>query len=128
MKPTNMIGHKYLYKSQERLICDLRILEDGTHVVTTDKGELRVTAKQLGNDFLPIEDESSLPALVKQFSRSDISDIGVLSGIIMDSIRKVQKDPAYVPQAHAINEGAKVMVDIKKLVLDGVRLHREMGL
>lgn len=120
------IGHHFLYKMQTHFVKDVRVKEDGTHVIETDKGTLKLTSKQLIDEFLPIEDEPVAPTMMIQLSGNDASDIRELTGIVLDSIRKVRTEPSYVDQAKIVNQGAQVVVNIKRLILEAVKVSREL--
>lgn len=128
MKPSSMRGKSFLYKGQEHFVKKVTVDEEaGTHVVETDKGTIRCTSRELVEQFLPIEDEKrEPPKLALELTHADASQISQLSDIVLASIKKVQNDPEYVAQAHAINEGAKVLIDVKRLVLDAVKIVKDM--
>ena len=128
---SKLSGRSWLHRTEPYYVRSAKIDDDGTHILTTDKGELRLTSSQVA-ELLPVEDEQegapTLPAathnLALNFTSEDATDIRELSAIVMASIRKVTSDATYIDQAKAINEGAKVLVDIKRLVIDAVRVVR----
>lgn len=128
MKAKQLKGQSVMYRTETYFVKDIRVDDEGTHVLTTDKGILKLTSSQVANDLLPVADEETPEAtqrsLVMRLTADDANDIKELSAMVMDGIRRVQQDPEFIDQARAINEGAKVIVDIKKLVIDAVRVVR----
>lgn len=49
-----------------------------------------------------------------------------LKDILMDSIKKVQNDPSYIPQAKAIRENVRELVNLARVEIDAFREVRKV--
>lgn len=126
MKPAikKMIGKTYAWKNEQHKIKNIvQIAADMCRVTTTHK-ELQVSQDQLMEDFTEVitpEQEQTQLVIIGQATK-EMESMRSLSDILMDNIKKVQKDSKYIDQAKSINESAKNIIELKKTQLEVVRL------
>ena len=61
--------------------------------------------------FLPTDPE---PPTIPAVEVKALGSAGEIKEIIMDNIRQLRSNPAYIQQAQAINESVKVLVEVAK--------------
>lgn len=116
----DMVGKSFLVNTITHKISNFRIADEKLLIVT-DKRFFEVdlvNAPKTLEMFLETEDEH-LP--VQTFEVKALGSAGEIKDIIMENIRKLKGNPEYIPQAQAINESVKVLVDVAKtevLMLD----------
>lgn len=127
-KIRNMIGNSYLYRTDQYVIRDIVHVEDDLYDVLTDKRTIRVNARDLSKEFLPVQipgnGKTNSVALMK-LAKEEMAPIVSLADILTANIAKIQKDPGYIKQAKAINDQAKTIISIAKLKLDVIKLARD---
>jgi len=116
-----MEGCSFLFKTRELKVVNYKLDADKV-ILATDKEVFvwdYVSAETNLSSFLPIEEPES--TAVVPFSNGEIKDI---TTILMDSINKIQQDPAYIKQAMAINSTANTIINTAKMAL---QLKREQS-
>lgn len=118
-----MIGKQFSYNGNAhrffRFKCD-----ETEFFITTDKSDLNVDnedAEKFFANCLPIAEDFHLPTTVKAQTAVQ-QNSSKLSGIIFDNIEKLNKDAGFIPQAQAINEQLKSMVDLGKAEIEMMKL------
>lgn len=125
-KFAKMIGRTYLYGGENYVIKDVTHVEDDLFDVRTDKRSLRLSAGELKKDFLPVHVPAKRGNALAKLLEND-SDMVNLSKVLSDSIKKLEKDATFIPQAQAINETAGKLIDLKKLQLDVIKTSRDLS-
>ncbi len=120
-----MVGNEFLFETtRENLIINNWNFQDEQLILNTSKGDYSCVFTDIDEflkKFLPVEAESSasteLLAENNQQTGSLVFGGGVLlelKNTVMESIRKVKDNKEYIPQATAINEGVKQIVELAK--------------
>lgn len=109
----DMVGRSFMVNSVTQKVANFRISDDKL-MIATDKKFFDVdlvNAVKVLDMFLPTDDEPvSLPVVEVKA----LGSAGEIKDIIMDNIRQLRGNPAYIPQAQAINESVKVLVEVAK--------------
>jgi hypothetical protein len=111
--------HKtWMYRTDTFRIIDFEI---GEHhlVIITESGYRKVPIKKAMdflNDCLPVANEPMLPVkhereILKIEENSTFKDV---NNILMENIKRVQEDPAYVNQAKVVNSSVQTMLTMVK--------------
>lgn len=112
-KLKDMVGRSFMVNSVTYKVANFRIADDKI-MIATDKKFFDIglaNAVKVLDMFLPTDDEH-LPLPVVEVKA--LGSAGEIKDIIMDNIRQLRGNPAYIPQAHAINESVKVLVEVAK--------------
>lgn len=116
-KINKMVGKTYMYNSHNQTVKGFSIVEDEVTVIT-NRREISLPldkAEDMLKDFLPVDDEGSgKPALINMPDQKQVAD---LKSIVLENIKKVEKDRAYVPQANAINKSINALINMASLEL-----------
>lgn len=134
MKPLDklaaMVGKQWMYKTNNVKIISYK--QDGEKVyIVTDKDWITVTVDDLPKVielFLEVEQDEenrrqnndakqqiindNVALQVVENTRSGVEE---LRKVLMDNIKKIQKDKNYIPQAKAINNNINTMINMVKL-------------
>lgn len=96
--------------------------------ITTTFGSICKHVSEMPFFLEQLKTPSGLPALpvIQQLEQArqqvdNMVPLGELADILMDSIKKVKSDRAYVDQARAINEQARTLVDIAKVRVEALK-------
>lgn len=118
-----MIGKTYLYGSENHTIKQIRRFEDDLYDVQTDKRTIRVSKSDIRKDFLPVHTPKEQTLILRQTLHIENRTVGDLAAILMKNIEKVNSvgGEKHIDQAKAINEQAKVLIDLKRLQLDIIK-------
>jgi len=126
----SMIGKVYSYnKVEHRVIryelseAKLKITTDVSDVVifTSDIDEVLPLFKQVESD----DTGGSLHLLSK---RTMVGTTGVeIKNILLENIRNVNKDKSFVPQAAAVNNSVKQLIDLAKAEIEMFKLMANVG-
>lgn len=120
---SGMIGGTYVYRNNEYTIKSIDFEEDENYKVTTLTGKvIRLSGGELLERFVPVRagtDDSKAVVLFEKMN-TDLSTKTLIS-TLTDTLEKLKTDPAYIPQARAINETAKTIIDLGKLQVEIVR-------
>lgn len=121
-----MIGRTYIYDGETYKIKNVVHIMGEKYRVATDNGELMVTKEQLICDFRLVTQIASVSRNNQQMMNIELNAMTSLSDILMQNIKKVQEDPAYIEQAKSINESAKQIIEVKKAQIEMVKLMGNM--
>lgn len=120
----------------------LKIITITSYSYSEDKSKVYIDTNERDRHFeRPVD---TLPALLKELepttevakTRSNNSDIAMsntmsiaenLRNVLLDNIDKVRADPAYIPQATAINNNVNSIINLSKLQMDAVKLQKRFG-
>jgi hypothetical protein len=120
----SMIGNSFLFNGLEHKI--KRIDRDGRMCeVHTDRTVIRCIPKDLHTRFLPIHDEESErmeSTAIQKVILQNQSTLSTIEETLLATIKKVQDDPKYIPQAKSIDELSRRMIDIQKLKVSMVKV------
>jgi hypothetical protein len=120
-----MVGRTYLYKKEQYTI--LTYFPEGEAVrLKTDSKDIVLLNDGLQHSlglFLEVEPEQTA-ALQPLQSSSTLSE---LHAVLMDTIRKVQADKEYVPQAAQINKTVTAATNLLKAEMDFFRLTKSQN-
>ena len=109
----SMVGKSYMVNTVTHKVANFRI-SDEKLMIATDKKFFEVDlihANKTIEMFLLTEEEFH-PVEVSPIK--SLAGTGEIKDIIMDNIRQLKNNPAFIPQAQAINESVKVLVDVAK--------------
>jgi hypothetical protein len=118
MALTKVIGKTIMYNTYNYKIIGFMLVDEKVVVATDTKDIIfpQEEAAQYINEFLPVEDEKMQEKQALQIM-PDKKQVADLKGIILQNIKNVQKDKAYVPQANAINKSINTMISMANLEL-----------
>lgn len=124
MKPSikKMIGKAYMWRAEKHVIRDIAHQSDDLYNVTTPKQEFIASEHQLLKEFVNTPGDEQTQLVIINQAKNEMESMRSLSDILMDNIKKVQKDSKYIDQAKSINESAKNIIELKKTQLEVVRL------
>jgi len=126
-KLDDMVDKVFTYANTQHTVTDVSIDEDAeTFLIKTDKN--RFTRKiESAASFLPYwkqhideADDERMPSPVPanlMIPDEDNNLISSLTDILVKNIQKVQENPGYIAQAHAVNNGVKTIVELQKVKL-----------
>lgn len=117
-----MLNKQFIYSTVTTTVLDYDINEDrGRFYLYTDRKEEPYdrpldTALNFLKEFSPV---INVPAIVPDHPAAPqmlgASDLAVqLKTILMDNIEKIKTDKEYIPQAQAINDNVKTVIDLAK--------------
>ena len=113
-----MIGRTFLYMANEVTIKDIRPGEDpDLFVVASVTGRtINVTASELRKGFLPTGLKPTALEVYRDLDeRLPLND---LVKALENNLQKITLDPAYLPQAKAVNETAKQLIELRKVQVE----------
>ncbi len=113
---TEMVGKTIMYNAHNYKIYGFMLLDDLV-IVATDTKDItfpREEASVYINEFLPVEEEPEKQALQIMPDKKQVAD---LKDIVLENIKKVQKDKAFVPQANAVNKSINTLISMANLEL-----------
>lgn len=120
----SMKGKTYLYGA--RIHCVLNIIRDNENskvLIKTNLDEY-VRSYESISEFLNYwkEADGSQPVTTTNNAmvvmEKENAMVDKLTGLLMDNIEKVQKDPNYIKQAQSINNNVNSIINLTKLKLD----------
>ena len=86
-------------------------------LIGTDKKILKFDidqAHQAMERFLPTDPEEKPNSQVVQFQMTSLEGAGQIKSIIMENIARIKESKDYIPQAAAINDNVKTLLDFAK--------------
>jgi len=114
-----MVGKQFKYKDQTHKLLNFTI-DNLKVMIATDLTILSLTAQEASAQvrlFKPVAQEVS-----KALSTIPQNEqMGQLKDVIMNSIERLKGEPDFIPQAQAINEQVKTVIEMGKLELDAFR-------
>ena len=117
----------------------MKIITITSYSYSEDKSKVYIDTNEMDRHFeRPVD---TLPALLKELEpttdaaerRSTNTDIAMsntmsiaeeLRNVLLDNITKVRANPAYIPQATAINNNVNSIINLSKLQMDAVKLQK----
>jgi len=122
-----MIGKSFLYMGTEYIVKEIAKIEVDLYRIVTDKRIIRLTWSELQKDFMPImtAKEKSTGIILYRGLQLETAQLKDLGNILMDNIRKVQENAAYIGQAKSVNESARTLIDLKRTQIEMVKLVKE---
>lgn len=120
-----MIGNTYEFEGKKFLVSDVKIKGNIASLIT-DKDIVELPMDGL-DDYLP---EFKLIRTNQLVRNPEIVEIVMGSGnmysqiqqTLLDSIQKVKSDKEYIPQAMAINDTIKQVIDLEKVKIQTLQL------
>jgi len=115
-----MIGRSFLINTREHRIVRYRFNDDSVEIVT-DKKTFEFSCDEVEKEiaeFLPIGNDKvdALELLPKK------NELVELKATIMENIKKVKRDKAYIPQANSINSSINTLINMAKLDITFMKL------
>jgi prophage DNA circulation protein len=122
-----MIGKTFLYMGTEYVVKEIAKVETDLYRLVTDKRIIRLTWAELQKDFLPVmtAKEKSTGVVLYRGLQLETAQLKDLGNILMDNIRKVQENAAYINQAKSVNESARTLIDLKRTQIEMVKLVKD---
>jgi len=125
----SMKGNLFSYNLKEHRILRFKITEERVWIVT-DLDDFNIPhseAKDLLGKFLPIDEKDpflpSSPIKHTALPQTSISENAAkLSEIIMGNIEKVKEDAGFIPQANAINDQLKSLIELGKAEVESLKV------
>ncbi len=126
-KFSGLIGKNFLYMGKEIHVKDVLWREDDLYHLVTDGKTIKLTSAEIHSDLQPIvaEQEKNDYLALHQGVNVQVKDIQDLSKTLLENIKKLGTDATFIPQAAAINEQAKTLIEIKRTQIEMVRLLKE---
>ncbi len=132
-KIKEMQGKTWQNKSTEEIYKFLSIEENGQNlIITTDKEDLRTTHFDIAvfmdqyKEIVPVghemihtnANENTRRDNMPQISTMDKSTMHKMRDKLMASLDKIDEDPGYIPQAHAISNTCNTLINLAKIEID----------
>ncbi len=117
-----MIGRSFLYMANEITIKSItRGKDDDLFVVNSDTGRtLTCTLGELRKEFLPCGPK---PIAIEIYRDLDARmPLNHVVEALEDNLAKIKADPGYLPQAKAVNETAKQLIELRKVQVEMVKI------
>ena len=108
-----MKGKRFLYHAKMQTVLNYQVNKDEV-IIATDFQIKTIDIEKIDeelNQFLPVQDSVEVSMFRKNKTIPDLADI------VMSNIKKIQEDKEYIPQAKAIHDGIKTLVNMAKLDL-----------
>jgi hypothetical protein len=122
-----MLGNYFRYGKNLVKVESFRAT-DKVITIHTDKINLPIANENFENEidkFVPVEMSVAVSTTAPSGMNLDSSVIGqnakALGELIMENIDKVKKDPGYIPQANAINDQLKSLIELGKTQVEMVK-------
>lgn len=116
-----MEGNLFLYMGKHERVLHHQVREETEEVVIkTDHRTRTISFAKLQSvlaDFLPVDEHK--PVVVETGIQTNVYK--ELTAMLMDNMRKVKEDPAFIEQAASMNETAKQVVSIGRLQIEAYR-------
>lgn len=119
-----MIGNSYKYQGEKITVQNVRINGD-IATIETDKSDIPVQISSLDKElenFVPQKNELAKNPLVIETVSESTNMYSSLQEVMLDSIEKIKVDKHYIPQAKAINETVKQIIDMEKVKIQTIKL------
>jgi hypothetical protein len=118
-----MVGKWFKYHKEELFIKGYEI-KDVHLKLRTDKRDVTIHE----NDISPILDafvlipEPTSVIPLRESAVKSISGVTELKDILLDNIKKVQTSKEYIPQAQAVNDSVKTIIELAKAEIESIKL------
>lgn len=141
----SMKGKLFSYNLKEHRVLRFTVTDEQVSIVT-DLKDFHLShrqAEELIKDFLPIDENKPFvpPASPRPFSGNGVqvaremvqlpqtsisTNAAKLSEIILGNIEKVKEDASFIPQANAINDQLKSLIELGKAEVEGLKVQAMM--
>lgn len=120
-----MIGNVYRHEGSIVTIHDV-IISEPFGILKTDNGEIKISLDDIESElsFFSLKKNNEMvhnPTVMQMVSQSGAM-YAQLQDTLLDTIRKVQDNKEYIPQASAINETMKSIIDLEKVKVQTLQL------
>lgn len=120
-----MIENTYQYEGKKIKVLDVKE-ESKFGILQTDGGAIKISLEDIDEElsFFSLIKTNELarnPVLMEMISQSG-SMYGELQNTLLDTIEKIKTDKEYIPQAQAINETMKSIIDLEKVKVQTLQL------
>lgn len=120
-----MVGNVYEYEGRKVTIHDA-IVDEKFGILQTDNGDIRLSIDDIDEElsYFVLKKQNELariPTVIQMVSQSG-SMHGQLQDTLLDTIKKIQENKEYIPQAQAINETMKTIIDLEKVKVQTLQL------
>lgn len=128
-KLNGMKGKLYLFnkESEERVIRSAFNEESGMITIETDVEIHRVSltdSHQYLSLFEPLEGVARV--MKKELTTVSKTNVTLLKDTLFDSINKIKENKDYIPQAQAINDQVKSLIDLAKAEIEAVKVLHQL--
>lgn len=124
-KLNTMVGKTFMYNTRHYKILSFRISPGENNVqIATDKKWFDFHTNLIDaalKQFLPVADLMEVNSLQIMPKKDEMND---LKTIILNNIKKVQKDKNYVGQANSINKSMNTLINMAKTEISLLKLSR----
>lgn len=125
MRLESMIGKAYEYEGVKVHINDV-LLKGSTATLITDSSTIQIRADELDEELIHFKlvSDNALKrnGQVLDMIMNSNSTYDQIQKTLLDSIEKIQQDPAYIPQASAVNATIKNVIDLEKVRISTLSL------
>lgn len=120
-----MIGNVYRYEGGIVTVHDVEISEP-FGILKTDTGDIKISLDDIDGElsFFSLKKDNEMvrnPIVMGMVSQSGAM-YAQLQDTLLDTIKKVQENKEYIPQASAINETMKSIIDLEKVKVQTLQL------
>lgn len=114
----SMIGCYYRHEGQKKMVRNVTVSGNIVTVIT-DFDDIQIYLDDLENElqaFSKIKENWLVKnELLTEVALSSGSIYNQMNSTLLDTIRKIQEDPGYIPQAEAINGTMKSIIELEKV-------------
>lgn len=122
-----MMGQTVMYKQKQHILNDWHIVDGRIHILT-DTNAIIINKSEIQNELQKFK-ISGLPqnngTSTAIQTNTDFKNLNTVEDVLMDAIQKVQDDPGFVSQAKAINSSVSQLVNVQKVKIEMMKLHRD---
>ncbi|PRY51512.1 hypothetical protein B0I27_10798 [Arcticibacter pallidicorallinus] len=130
---TGMVGKNYTYNRRKVTVLRFEIKEKVIRIVCATEDitilveDFQDTMKSFLPDTTPAISSENTPAVVSPSAVPQTiirTSGGELKDLVMENIRKIQRDKEYIPQAIEINNQVKTLIDLAKTEIELIKALR----
>lgn len=120
-----MIGNVYTYEGGRMTVHDV-VQDDKFGILKTDTGDIKISLKDIDEElnYFKLLNSNGLvnnPALMDVVLQSN-NVYAQLQSTLLSTIEKIENDKEYIPQAQAVNETMKSIIDLEKVKVQTLQL------
>lgn len=120
-----MTGNVYRYEGGIVTVHDVEIAEP-FGILKTDTGDIKISLDDIDGElsFFSLKKDNEMvrnPTVMQMVSQSGAM-YEQLQNTLLDTIKKLQENKEYIPQASAINETMKSIIDLEKVKVQTLQL------
>jgi hypothetical protein len=121
-----MIGNVYEYEGEKTTVLGVE-MEDRFAILQTDTGDIKISLADVDTELKEFRLRSNNSLILKNGAAMNMigqsgNTYGSLSDTLLDTIEKIKSSPEYIPQAQAINETVKAIIDLEKVKIQTLNL------